>query len=245
MRVILCILLTVSMVGCTADSQEAEGLPRSAKNKAQPKSSSEPKQEGAAEKNLPAKKTAPKQVSKPSSDVGQQAPAFTLTSYEGGQISLSAHSGKVVVLEWYNPDCPFVKYAYNEGPMKKLIAESVAKGVVWLGINSGAPGNQGHGAETNLRSKKAWGLSHAILEDADGSVGRLYGATRTPEVVVVGKNGKIAYRGALDTSRGAKPDPEDAYTNYTANAIAAVLAGDAVSAPTSTPPWGCTVKYKR
>ena len=176
---------------------------------------------------------------------GELAPDFRLTSYQGEAVQLSSLKGSVVVLEWFNPECPFVKYAYNEGPMKKLISESRAKGVVWIGINSGALGNQGHGKDTNLNAMKAWGLTHAVCPDESGEVGQRYGATRTPEVVVIDKAGKIAYRGALDSSRGATPEPEDSYTNYAKQAIWAALEGKPQPDAASTKPWGCTVKYAR
>ena len=43
----------------------------------------------------------------------QAAPDFTLTDTNGLKHSLSDYKGKFVVLEWFNPDCPFVKKHYN------------------------------------------------------------------------------------------------------------------------------------
>jgi len=232
-QIVLTGLLVLTMAGCakeaaTTVSEKTPGATVSTQattTKTQPKPSTEKKAAQSPAKNL--------------------APDFTLTSYEGKKVSLSDYRGKVVVLEWFNPDCPFVKYAYDEGPMKSLISESDKQGVVWLSINSGAPGNQGHGAQTNLAAKKAWGLTHPILEDADGRVGRLYSATKTPHMFIVDKKGALVYQGALDTSRGATPEPGDDYTNYTKRAIAAALKGEDVPEPASTKAWGCSVKYAR
>jgi peroxiredoxin len=175
--------------------------------------------------------------------LGQAAPEFELTSYEGQAVRLSDYRGKVVVLEWFNPECPFVHYAYDEGPMKAMIREARGQGVVWLGINSGGPGKQGHGSVVNLKAKKDWQLQHAILVDQDGRVGRQYEAIKTPHMYVINRKGTLVYRGALDSSRGAKPDAEDTYSNYTRQAIAATLKDAPVPEPRATKAWGCSVKY--
>jgi peroxiredoxin len=176
-------------------------------------------------------------------EVGQPAPDFTLTTYEGETVRLSDLRGKVVVLEWFNPQCPFVKYVYEESTMAKTIQNATDKGVVWIGINSGAPGRQGHGSEVNLTAKKRWGLKHAIAPDPEGNVGRAYNASRTPEIFVITADGILAYAGAYDTSRGATPEPNTPYTHYTKEAIDAVLAGQTPD-PATTKAWGCTVKYR-
>ncbi|NVB41301.1 redoxin domain-containing protein [Pseudenhygromyxa sp. WMMC2535] len=132
--------------------------------------------------------------------VGEPAPAFTLPQVDGEEISLSDFAGKTVVLEWFNPDCPFVKYAHGEGPLKTMAAEQTKAGVVWLAINSGAPGKQGHGAERNREAAADWGLEHPILLDESGEVGKRYGAKTTPHMFVVDGEGKLVYAGGLDNA---------------------------------------------
>lgn len=190
-----------------------------------------------------AARLSPDSVNSVKAVLGQTAPEFKLTSYEGQAVRLSDTRGKVVVLEWFNPECPFVHYAYDEGPMKAMIREARGQGVVWIGINSGGPGKQGHGSVVNLKAKKDWQLQHAILVDEDGRVGRLYEAVKTPHMYVINRKGILVYRGALDSSRGAKPDPEDAYSNHTRQAIAAALKDAPVPGPRATKAWGCSVKY--
>src|SRR6267143_5888662 len=76
--------------------------------------------------------------------VGGAAPDFSLTDAKGKTHSLSEYKGKYVVLEWFNPDCPFVKKHYGSGNMQKLQEEYTSKGIVWLTIDSNAPGTEGN-----------------------------------------------------------------------------------------------------
>jgi len=177
-------------------------------------------------------------------DVGQPAQNFTLKSAAGKEVSLSDFQGKVVVLEWTNPLCPFVNKHYGSGNMQKLQKDAAAKGVVWLTICSSAPGKQG-----NLPAEEAAKLTAsngsaatAYLLDEDGKAGRLYGAKRTPEMFVINKEGTLVYHGAIDDKK--TPDPADipGAKNYVAAALGEVLAGKPVSTP-QTEAYGCSVKY--
>lgn len=175
-------------------------------------------------------------------EIGQPAPAFTLTDLDGNAVSLASFSGKTVVLEWFNPGCPFVKRAH-EGGLKTMAAD-VTKGgaVVWLAINSGAPGKQGAAKEDNLEARKKWAMAHPILLDPEGKVGKAYGATNTPHMFVVDPKGVLVYAGALDDTKGGEPEPGDKVQNFVADAVAAVQAGKAL-ATARTKAWGCSVKY--
>jgi peroxiredoxin len=168
-------------------------------------------------------------------EVGDKAPDFTLTDQDGNQVTLSAIKG-VRVLEWVNPDCPFVQRHYREGTMKRLAAEYAARGVTWLTINSTHYMNQ----ETDREFRKAHGLEQPILGDFDGKVGHAYGAKTTPDMFVISSDGTIVYAGAIDDDpRGAKSSDR---TDYVAQALDEVLAGKPVATP-ETRPYGCSVKY--
>lgn len=132
--------------------------------------------------------------------LGEAAPAFSLPDLDGKTVSLADFIGKTIVLEWFNPDCPFVKYAHGEGPLAGLAAEQTKAGVVWIAINSGAPGKQGAGAERNREAAKEWTMEHPILLDEDGKVGHAYGATSTPHMFVIDPAGKLVYAGGLDNA---------------------------------------------
>ena len=177
-------------------------------------------------------------------EVGDPAQNFTLKSAAGSAVSLADFKGKVVVLEWTNPGCPFVKKHYGSGNMQKLQKDAATKGVVWLSICSSAPGKQG-----NLSAEDAAKLcasngsaATAYLLDDNGKVGQLYGAKRTPEMYVINKEGKLVYHGAIDDKK--TPDPADiaGAKNYVAAALDEVLAGQPVSTP-NTEAYGCSVKY--
>ncbi|MEO8179470.1 MAG: thioredoxin family protein [Deltaproteobacteria bacterium] len=177
--------------------------------------------------------------------LGQPAPDFTLPDLDGKQVSLAAFRGKPVVLEWFNPGCPFVKASHTEGSLKGYAAAETAQGVTWLAINSGGPGKQGNGAEATKQGQTAFGMQHPVLLDEAGSVGRLYGAERTPQLYVINAEGVLVYRGAIDNSPdGEGKSPEGGkLVNYVASALQAVRTGGKVEPP-ETKPYGCTVKYQ-
>lgn len=174
--------------------------------------------------------------------VGQPAPDFTLPDLSGAEHTLSAHRGKTVVVEWFNPGCPFVKHAHGEGGVLADMASTVtAKGdVVWLAVNSGAPGKEGHGVDTNKAAKSEWSLAHPVLLDEDGAVGRSYGAVTTPHMYVVDPEGTLVYQGAIDNKPLGKGDGEA--VNYVERALADLAAGRPVAID-KTKPYGCSVKY--
>lgn len=132
--------------------------------------------------------------------LGEPAPTFSLPDVEGNTINLADYAGKTVVLEWFNPDCPFVKYAHDQAGPLRTMAKDRGDAIVWLAINSGAPGKQGAGAERNREAKTEYAIEHPILLDEAGTVGRAYGATNTPHMFVIDPSGKLVYAGALDNA---------------------------------------------
>src|SRR5213595_4112214 len=177
--------------------------------------------------------------------VGSTAPDFSLTDAKGEAHSLSQYKGKYVVLEWFNPACPFVKKHYGSGNMQKLQQEYTGKGVVWLTIDSNAPGSEGNlTADAASKVMTGWKTRQtALLLDPEGKAGRAYGAKNTPNMVVINPEGKIVYEGAIDSK--ATPNPADIpnSTNYVKVALDESLAGKPVTTST-TKPYGCSVKYK-
>lgn len=176
--------------------------------------------------------------------VGEPAPAFTLTDTHGQSHSLADFRGKTVVLEWTNAECPFVKKHYDSGNMQKQQADAVAAGVVWLTINSGAPGKQGHvsGEQANAIQSNWKAANTAYLIDADGTVGRAYDAKTTPHMYVIDKDGVLRYNGAIDSIASADKGDLANAVQYVPAALAAVADGKAPD-PALTRPYGCSVKY--
>jgi peroxiredoxin len=177
--------------------------------------------------------------------VGTTAPDFSLTDSKGKTQSVSQYKGKYVVLEWFNPECPFVKKHYGSGNMQKLQEEFTAKGVVWLSIDSSAPGLEGNLTAEQANAKMTeWKTKQtALVLDPDGKAGRSYGAKNTPHMFVINPEGKIVYEGAIDSK--ASPNPADIpnSTNYVKVALEESLAGKTVT-NANTKPYGCSVKYK-
>ena len=180
----------------------------------------------------------------PSANVGQAAPDFTLTGSDGKSHSLSHYSGKFVVLEWTNPSCPFVKKFYGSNTMQTLQEKERAKGVVWLRINSGAPGHEGSQTPVELASyvKDNHVDATASLLDPSGKVGHMYGARNTPQMFVIDPKGVLIYAGGIDNKPSADPADISTATNYVTTALDEAMSGQKVATPTA-PPYGCSVKY--
>ena len=175
-----------------------------------------------------------------SAQVGAAAPDFTLPDATGKTHALSALAGKIVVIEWVNCNCPFIKRHTQEKTMVELAAKY--PDVVWLSINSTNEENGQYTAPAEaVRWSKDNGIEFPMLFDSDGRVGQLYGAQTTPHMFVIGKDGKILYNGAIDDDpRGSKSAAER--TNYVDLAVAAAHADKPVEVA-STKPYGCSVKY--
>ena len=177
--------------------------------------------------------------------VGSAAPDFSVSDSKGKAQSVSQYKGKYVVLEWFNPECPFVKKHYGGGNMQKLQEEFTGKGVVWLSIDSAAPGKEGNLTPEQAEKKMTEWKTHstALLLDPEGNAGKTYGAKNTPHMFVINPEGKIIYEGAIDSK--ATPNPADipSSTNYVKAALDEALAGKTVTTPSSRP-YGCSVKYK-
>jgi peroxiredoxin len=176
--------------------------------------------------------------------VGQPAPEFTLTDSNGKSHNLSDFKGKFVVLEWLNHGCPFVKKHYDGGNMQGLQKEFTGKDVVWLSIVSSAPGKQGHMSpeETNKTKEEKGSAATAILNDEDGTVGKLYDAKVTPELYVINPEGTLIYMGAIDDKKSVEPADVAGAKNYVKQALDEAMASNPVSEPT-TEPYGCGIKY--
>ncbi|MBW1855218.1 MAG: redoxin domain-containing protein [Deltaproteobacteria bacterium] len=170
-------------------------------------------------------------------EIARKAPDFKLNSFDGKTISLSDYKGKIVVLEWFNYECPFVLRHYvNKPTMIGLANKYKDKNVVWLAINSTS-----HAApEANIEFAEKHKLPYPILDDRAGTVGRAYGAKTTPHMYVIDARGSIAYQGAIDNDeRGRK---RQGVINYVDKALAELTGAKEVTT-TDTMPYGCTVKY--
>jgi len=176
--------------------------------------------------------------------IGHSAPNFSLQGSDGKSHSLADYSGKYVVLEWTNPNCPFVHKFYDSGTMQKLQTTETAKGVVWLRINSGAPGRDGSQtpAAAAAYEKEHNVASTETLLDTTGAVGHTYGARTTPHMFVINPKGTLIYAGGIDNKPSTDPATIPTATNYVTTALDEAMASKPVTTPTARP-YGCSVKY--
>ncbi len=175
-------------------------------------------------------------VSATAAVVGQPAPDFTLTDEAGNPHHLADYKGSVVVLEWTNPECPFVARHYKIDTMERLSAKYAEK-VVWLAVDSS---HFNKPADSNSWKAKQ-GFAYPVLQDPDGAIGRLYGARTTPHMFVVDQNGVLRYNGAIDDDAYGRSETT---VNYVGDAVSALIAGTDPAVAT-TKPYGCSVKYSR
>jgi glutathione peroxidase-family protein len=176
--------------------------------------------------------------------LNEAAPVFSLKDSFGKERSLSDFEGKIVVLEWINFECPFVKKHYNSNNMQKLQEKYAKDGIFWLAICSSAKGKQGNFSndEINSRSKKLKTKYLAYLIDEDGKVGKMYGAKTTPHMYIIDKKGKLVYAGGIDDTPSTDIDDIETAKNYVVAALDELLENKKVSTQSSTP-YGCSVKY--
>jgi peroxiredoxin len=176
--------------------------------------------------------------------VGEPAPQFTITDTEGNKVSLAelTEAEKVVVLEFFNPQCPYVvKHYKKSSTMNDMAAKYQDQGVVWLAVSANPKD-----ADWNKKYVKEWKIKHPVLVDTDGEISAMYDAKTTPHMYIIDKEGELAYAGAIDNSRNAaapKTDSDD-YVNYVEKALDELLAGKEVSMP-ETKSYGCSIKSKK
>jgi peroxiredoxin len=195
----------------------------------------------------PASKEAPKHATKDAAQpkekstksatakIGETAPDFTLTDTDGKSHTLSSLKGKIVVLEWFNPECPVIKETHqNRNFFNPMVDSYAGKEVVFLGVNTGKSADK----DATAAAVKTFGMKYPVLLDSDSKVGKMYGAKTTPHVFVIAADGTLAYMGAIDNGSPSKAGT----TNYVKQAIDELNAGKKISTP-ETKPYGCGVKF--
>ena len=175
---------------------------------------------------------------------GAAAPGFTITDTAGKAVRLADYKGKFVVLEWTNPECPFVRKHYSSNNMQSLQKEWGGRDVVWLAINSTVAG---HSEFKTPREMSDWVQAQgaapaAMLLDSTSGTGRAYAAKTTPHMFVVDPAGKVVYAGAIDDKRSANPADTKTAHNYVRAALTEATSGKPVTVA-STTPYGCSIKY--
>jgi hypothetical protein len=222
MRFALSLIAALALSGCSKDEGSKAGGPAPASGKP----------------------TKPADPVAPGSLVGKPAPDFTLKDLTGAEVSLASFRGKPVVLEWFNPQCPYVNKSHDQGSLVGTAKKQLDAGAAWLAINSGGPGKQGHDPAANEAAVQRWALAHPVLRDETGATGKAYGATNTPHMFVIDASGTVVYAGAIDNSPDAVGESPEGGTliNYVDAALADLAAGRPVATP-QTKAYGCSVKY--
>ncbi|WP_419900544.1 redoxin domain-containing protein [Roseomonas sp. USHLN139] len=176
--------------------------------------------------------------------IGAAAPDFSAPDQDGQTRSLADYRGKVVVLEWTNHDCPFVRKHYGSSNMQALQREAAAKGIVWLSIVSSPPGEQGHVTPDQAKAltSERGAAPAAVLLDPQSRIARAYAATTTPHMYVIDGQGMLCYMGGIDSIASNRQEDVAKAEPLAKNAMLAVAEGRPVAQPV-TRNYGCAIKY--
>ncbi|MBS7810987.1 redoxin domain-containing protein [Roseococcus pinisoli] len=176
--------------------------------------------------------------------VGAAAPDFALPDQDGTVRRLADFRGRVVVLEWTNHDCPYVRKHYNSSNMQNLQREAASRDIVWLSIASSPEGEQGHvtGPQARELTTSRNAAPTAVLLDHRSQAARAYAATTTPGMFVIDGEGKLRYMGAIDSIRSTRVEDVPRAEPFLRDAMIAVREGRPLERGV-TPPYGCVIKY--
>jgi peroxiredoxin len=176
--------------------------------------------------------------------VGQAAPAFVAVDANGKTVALADFRGKTVVLEWVNPECPYVRKHYDSNNMQATQKAAVVTGAIWLSVNSTHTSHVDfkQPAEMLAWMQQRGAVPNTVLMDGDGRIGRAYGARTTPHMYIVDAKGTLAYAGGIDDKPSANPADVKTAKNFVNAALADIFAGRPVAQPV-TRAYGCSVKY--
>ena len=177
-------------------------------------------------------------------NIGNPAPKFDSVDSNGKNISLADYIGKIVVLEWTNHDCPYVRRQYETGNMQMTQTKAQDMGVVWMTVISSAPGTQGHvsSKEANRLTILRKAKPKYVLMDQSGAIGKLYRARTTPHMYVLNKKGVLVYNGAIDDDPTSWGEMKPSAKNYVLQALSELVSGKTIT-NSATQPYGCSVKY--
>lgn len=172
-----------------------------------------------------------------SPEIGKTVDDFTGKTVDGRTVKLSDFKGKIIVLEWYNPTCPFVKKFYSVGKMQEFQTQVTSAGHIWISINTG-----GKVADLQATIKNDKNKASVIIDDTDGAIARLFEAKTTPHCFVINRDGVLVYKGAIDSIASTKSADIEKATNYVLNAVSATQSNQKIEV-TTTKSYGCGVKY--
>jgi peroxiredoxin len=163
--------------------------------------------------------------------IGAKIENFTLADIAGAQRSFDELKGKNgTIVMFLSKQCPVVQ-GYN-ARISKIAADYSAKGVNVVGLNSNATETL---ADVKMHAEKNYAFP--MLIDKGNVIADKFGASVTPEVYVFDKDGKLAYRGAIDNDRSG----ENVTTNHLRDALEALLAAKPI-AKTEVKAFGCSIK---
>lgn len=175
--------------------------------------------------------------------IGSAAPEAStpMKGVDGREVSIESLKGKHGTLVIFSCNaCPWAK-AW-ETRIVELGNTYQKKGVGVVMINPNDPAVAAEdGYEVMVTRAKQRRMAFPYVVDATSDVARAFGATRTPEVFLFDRGGKLVYHGAVDDN-GREPGKVTA--RYLKDALDAVVANKPVPVA-ETKALGCTIKFRK
>lgn len=176
--------------------------------------------------------------------VGDTATDFRLKNVDGKIMSMADNkTAKGFIVVFTCNTCPYAQ-AY-ESRIIDLHKKFAPQGYPVVAINpndpAAAPGDSFEKMQALATSKK---YPFPYLLDETQSVAQAYGATRTPHLYVLTRQGnalKVAYIGAIDDN---SEEPTAVKTKHVENALTDIMAGKPATT-NATKAVGCTIKWKK
>lgn len=157
--------------------------------------------------------------------VGANAPAFTAQDQDGHNITLRESVGKIVVMEWYDPECDYTRRDIAAATSKTLFEKYKDKGVVWLAVNSTR--------DSSSERNKTWAAQNhwtfSVLHDVNQAIAKAFGVSSVPYFAIIDKNGSIAYLGVRDNDDSREGGKKEGKISYIDRALDEMIAGKSVS----------------
>ncbi|NYJ08499.1 thioredoxin family protein [Petropleomorpha daqingensis] len=170
--------------------------------------------------------------------VGDRAPLFELPDAHGVPVALRPDEHAASVVVFTSNGCPYARAWHDR--VQQVARDLAERDVVVLQVVSNDDAEHPEDSVDGMRARVDAGeLAGPFLRDADQDVVRAYGATATPEVFVIDRDGVVRYHGAPD----ADYDDPGLDAVWVREALDDVLAGSEVRRPT-TPAAGCSIKWR-
>lgn len=163
-----------------------------------------------------------------------EARALRLVDDHGGHertLAATLQAAPVTALVFWSAQCPCVRR--YQGRIDAFAARWQAQGAQVLAVAS----NPDESARDLARARRDRGVTTALWRDPGGAVAASLGVRTTPTVVILRRDGTVAYHGWLDNER----EPDDPTRRAWADAAMTRTLAATAAPLEQRPVWGCRI----